>query len=66
MIKDFKTLSFYDNLHRAVELSLAGTQRDFPVVKDGVLQGILRQATCSRPLEERERRLPWPRRHEKM
>jgi len=53
MIRDFKTLSFYDNLSRAVELSLTGTQRDFPVVKDGILQGILRQSDLFKALSEK-------------
>ena len=35
MVTDFKTLNENDSLDRAVELTLAGSQKDFPVVDDG-------------------------------
>ncbi len=50
MVSDFKTLSIQDSLHRAVELSLAGTQKDFPVISDGALEGMLRQTDLLRAL----------------
>jgi Zn-dependent protease len=43
MITDFRTLSPGDPLSHAVEQTLAGSQQDFPVVKDGRVIGILRQ-----------------------
>ena len=54
MVSDFKTLSIQDSLNRAVELSLAGTQKDFPVVSDGVLEGMLRQTDLVKALPERD------------
>jgi len=43
MASEFKTLDVDDSLQRAVEFTLAGTQKDFPVVSDGILEGVLRQ-----------------------
>jgi predicted transcriptional regulator len=40
---DFATLSPADPLARAAELTLASSQRDFPVVDAGQVLGILRQ-----------------------
>ncbi|MGQ0704296.1 MAG: site-2 protease family protein [Gemmatimonadales bacterium] len=41
MITDFHTLSPEDNLGRAVELLLAGSQQDFPVVDGDQVEGVL-------------------------
>jgi Zn-dependent protease/CBS domain-containing protein len=41
MITDFKTVSVDDTLRDAVTLVLSGSQRDFPVLADGQLAGIL-------------------------
>ena len=56
MVSDFKTLSIHDSLNRAVELTLAGTQKDFPVVNDGILEGVLRQNDLFKALSTREAR----------
>ena len=52
MISDFQTISSGDSLNRAVELTLAGTQKDFPVVSDGILEGMLRQTDLLKALSE--------------
>lgn len=41
MLTDFETLSPRDTLARMVQLVLAGSQRDFPVVEDGRVLGIV-------------------------
>jgi Zn-dependent protease/predicted transcriptional regulator len=41
MMTDFKTLSPYDRLSRSIDLILAGSQQDFPVVDNGNLVGVL-------------------------
>lgn len=41
MLTDFQTVSPHDRLARAVGLILAGSQHDFPVVDEGVVQGVL-------------------------
>ena len=41
MITDFQTLAPGDSLARAVELLLAGSQQDFPVLHGGAVEGVL-------------------------
>jgi Zn-dependent protease/predicted transcriptional regulator len=41
MITDFQTLAPSDSLARAVELLLAGSQQDFPVLDGGAVEGVL-------------------------
>ena len=43
MLTDFKTLDRSDNLHKAVEITLAGSQKDFPVLDNGAVMGVLTQ-----------------------
>jgi CBS domain-containing protein len=43
MITDFQTMSPSDSLGRAIELTLAGSQKDFPVLDGGELVGVLTQ-----------------------
>ena len=54
MISDFKTLSIDDSLNKAVELTLSGSQKDFPVVDNGHLKGILTQTDLLKALSEKE------------
>jgi Zn-dependent protease len=56
MISEFKTLSADDSLQRAVGFTLAGTQKDFPVVSDGILEGVLRQADLLEALSRSDAR----------
>lgn len=44
MVTDFKTLNHDDPLERAVTLTIAGSQNDFPVTRDGSVVGVLRQS----------------------
>lgn len=44
MLTDFRTLEASDSLASAVELTLAGSQKDFPVLDRGALVGVLGQS----------------------
>jgi len=44
MVTDFHTLQPDSTLSDAIDLTLKGTQRDFPVVSDGRVVGVLRQS----------------------
>ena len=44
MITEFQSLAPHDTLARAVDLTLAGTQKDFPVLRDGRAEGVLSQS----------------------
>jgi Zn-dependent protease len=57
MISDFKTLHPDDSLKRAVELTLAGSQKDFPVMRNGSLDAILTQSDLLRALSEKDKHL---------
>ena len=54
MITDFKTLRTNDSLDRAVELTLAGSQKDFPVADNGRVEGILTQTDLMKALSDRK------------
>ena len=43
MLKSFETLAPGDSLSRAVEITLQGSQKDFPVVERGEVVGMLTQ-----------------------
>jgi Zn-dependent protease/predicted transcriptional regulator len=57
MITEFHTLDRGDSLARAVELILAGSQHDFPVIQDGQVLGVLtrRQLMMALAKEGRDR-----------
>jgi len=44
MLTDFRTVSPSDSLGRAVDLILAGSQQDFPVIENGSVVGVLLRA----------------------
>ena len=50
MITDFKTLNHNDSLNKAIELTLAGSQKDFPVMVDGKVKGVLTQGDLLKSL----------------
>jgi Zn-dependent protease/CBS domain-containing protein len=50
MLSDFKTLSSNDPLAHAIELILAGSQTDFPVVDNGRVVGVLTRNDLMRAL----------------
>jgi CBS domain-containing protein len=52
MLTDYATLAPADTLARAIDLTMAGTQKDFPVMEGGRLVGVLRQADMLRGLRE--------------
>ena len=52
MLSDFQVLSPTDPLSRAIELTLAGSQTDFPVVKEGEMIGVLDQANLLSGLQQ--------------
>ena len=56
MLTDFRTLNKNDRLDRAIELTLTGSQKDFPVVDNGRIEGILTQADLLKALSARDRR----------
>ena len=55
MLTDFRTLNRTDPLKRAVELTLAGSQKDFPVVENGAITGILTQTDLIKALTNGDR-----------
>jgi Zn-dependent protease/CBS domain-containing protein len=52
MITDFRTLAPDDPLSHAVDLTLAGSQKDFPVVEGDRLAGVATQAAILRGLRD--------------
>jgi len=53
MLREFHTLSPHDSLARAVELTLAGSQKDFPVGYHNELSKVLHYGDLVRGLQER-------------
>ncbi|HEY6167428.1 MAG TPA: site-2 protease family protein [Verrucomicrobiae bacterium] len=53
MLTDFQVLAPGDSLGRAVELILAGSQHDFPVVEGGTVAGILTRGDLMAALAQR-------------
>jgi Zn-dependent protease len=49
MLTDFQLLAPDESLARAVELTLSGSQKDFPVVSGEEVAGVLRPARTARP-----------------
>jgi Zn-dependent protease/CBS domain-containing protein len=52
MVTDFRTLAPDDPLSHAVELTLSGTQKDFPVLDGDRLAGVITQASLLRALRD--------------
>ncbi len=55
MVTDFRTLQPSDSLQRAVELTLTGSQKDFPVMSDGGVEGVMTQTDLLKALSEPDR-----------
>ena len=53
MLTDFQTLSPDDSLSHAIKLTLAGSQKEFPVLKDAVIVGVLTQDNLLKGLQAR-------------
>jgi predicted transcriptional regulator len=58
MLTDFRTLSPHESVAQAVKLTLAGSQRDFPVVQDGRVMGILTQNDLLTALSQKGQDVP--------
>ena len=54
MLTEFRSLHKNDSLERAIELTLAGSQKDFPVVDNGRIEGILTQTDLLKALSSRD------------
>ena len=54
MLTDYRSLHKNDSLDRAVELTLAGSQKDFPIVDNGRIEGILTQSDLLKALSARD------------
>lgn len=52
MLTEFATLDVKDDLQRGVDLLLAGSQQDFPVLEDGRLLGMLSRSDLIRGIQE--------------
>lgn len=52
MLTDFQVLSPADPLSRAIQLTLAGSQKDFPVLDDGNVVGVLEQEDLLKGLQQ--------------
>jgi Zn-dependent protease len=52
MLTDFEVLEPDESLERAVNLTLSSPQKDFPVVQNGSIVGVLRQADLLRGLHD--------------
>jgi predicted transcriptional regulator len=53
MLTDFQVLSPDDPLTRAIELTLVGSQKEFPVLADAVVVGVLTQTDMLKGLQAR-------------
>jgi Zn-dependent protease/predicted transcriptional regulator len=58
MVTRFATLAVDDTLDDAVDALLAGTDHDFPVVRDGEIVGILRRKQLIQALSDHDRDTP--------
>jgi Zn-dependent protease len=58
MLTEFHTLTSHDSLARAVDLILAGSQQDFPVVEDGRVAGVLTRGDLLIALAQRGQETP--------
>jgi len=57
MVTDFVTINPSDPLKRAIELTLTTSQKDFPVVEDGQVKGILVQPLLFNVLQRRDQEI---------
>jgi CBS domain-containing protein len=53
MLTDFRVLAPLDTLAHAINMILAGSQQDFPVVENGAVVGMLTRAAMLKAIAER-------------
>ena len=58
MLTDFKSISKNQTLEQAIALILAGSQKDFPVTRNGSIEGVLTQSNLLRALSKQGRNAP--------
>ena len=58
MLTDFKSIRKDNTLEEAIALTLAGSQKDFPVMQSGSLEGILTQGDLLSALSEHGQHSP--------
>jgi Zn-dependent protease len=58
MLTNFRTLERNYTLQQAVDLTLAGEQRDFPVIENGTVQGVLTQSDLLSALSQKGQDAP--------
>lgn len=58
MLTDYQTLTPGDPLSRAIDLTMAGSQTDFPVLEGGVMAGVLGQSDLLKGLQAQGEQSP--------
>ncbi|MCZ7598298.1 MAG: site-2 protease family protein [Gammaproteobacteria bacterium] len=60
MLTEYETVHEYDSLGHVADLTLKGSQKDFPVVRGDEVIGVVTQRTCCAACARRARSASWP------